>query len=99
MLLITGTIRLPPARLPDARPAMRAMIEASRAEPGCLAYSYAEDVLEPGLIRVNELWASRAELEAHFRSPHIGKWRAAWTALEIGERNLQRYEVGPPEAT
>lgn len=99
MLLITGTIRLPPTRLPDARPVMRAMIEASRAEPGCLDYSYAEDVLEPGLIRVNERWASRAALEAHFLSPHIAVWRASWAALDIGDRDLKSYEVGPPAAT
>jgi quinol monooxygenase YgiN len=56
MLLIIGTIRLPADRLAAARPAMASMIEASRAEPGCLEYSYAEDVLEPGLIQVKERW-------------------------------------------
>jgi quinol monooxygenase YgiN len=54
MLLITGTFRIPPERLAEARPAMAAMIAASRAEAGCLDYSYAEDLLEPGLIRVTD---------------------------------------------
>jgi quinol monooxygenase YgiN len=94
VLLITGTVRLPPERLPEARPAMRAMIEASRAEEGCLDYSYAEDVLDPGLIRVTELWRDEAALEAHFRSAHIADWRAAWPALGLGERDLRKYEVG-----
>jgi quinol monooxygenase YgiN len=39
VLPIAGTIRLPADRLAAARPAMRAMTEASRAEPGCLSYS------------------------------------------------------------
>ncbi len=99
MLLITGTIRLPPGRLADARPAMRAMIEASRAEPGCLDYSYAEDVLDPGLMHITELWDSRAHLQAHFRSDHIAAWRAHWADLEISGRNLKLYEVGEAEAT
>ena len=43
---------------------MRAMVEASRAEDGCLGYSYAEDVLEPGLIHVAERWRDRAALVA-----------------------------------
>ena len=68
MLLITGTIRLPAGRVRAARPAMRIMIEKSRAEPGCLEYSYAEDVLTPGLMHINELWDSRAHHQAHFRS-------------------------------
>nr|WP_310522157.1 putative quinol monooxygenase [Polymorphobacter sp.] len=99
MLLITGTIRLPPARLTAARPAMQAMIEASRAEPGCLEYSYAEDVLVPGLMHINELWDSRAHLQAHFRSNHIAAWRAHWADLEITGRNLKLYEVGDAEPT
>lgn len=99
MLLITGTIRLPPPRLADARPAMRAMIEASRAEPGCLQYSYAEDVLDAGLMHITELWDTRAHLRAHFRSDHIADWRAHWAELEISGRNLKLYEVGDAEET
>lgn len=99
MLLITGTIRLPPARLHDARPAMRVMIEKSRAEAGCLEYSYAEDVLDPGLMHINELWDTRAHLQAHFRSDHIANWRAHWADLEISERRLKLYEVGESEPT
>lgn len=99
MLLITGTIHLPPARPADARPAMRAMIAASRAEPGCLRYSYAEDVLEPGLIRVNGPSASRAELKVHSQSAHVVVRRALWAALEIGDYDLRRYEIGASEAT
>ena len=37
MLLIVGTVSLPAENLVHARPAMRAMVEASRAEAGCLA--------------------------------------------------------------
>ena len=47
MLLIVGTVSLPAENLVHARPAMRAMVDASRAEAGCLAYHYAEDVLVP----------------------------------------------------
>ncbi len=59
MLLIVGTIRLPADGLAAALPAMRAMVQASRAEPGCIEYAYAQDVLDAGLIHVHELWRSR----------------------------------------
>nr|WP_243848320.1 antibiotic biosynthesis monooxygenase [Sphingomonas insulae] len=62
-MLIAGAIRLPVERAAAARPAMRAMVEASRAEAGCMEYSYAEDVIEPGLIHVIERWQDRAALE------------------------------------
>ena len=96
MLLIVGTVRLSPDALEAARPAMRAMVAGSRAEPGCLRYAYAEDVLDPGLIHVVELWRDRAALDRHFASDHIAAWRAAWPAFGIGERRLDAYEVGEP---
>jgi quinol monooxygenase YgiN len=96
-VLIVGTFRIPPKSLGAARPAMAAMIAASRAEPGCLAYAYADDVLEPGLIRVNELWSSRDALTEHFRSPHITARRSAWATLAISDRNLRLYEVASSE--
>lgn len=88
MLVITGTFRVPPDKLDAARPAMAAMIAASRAEPGCLHYSYGEDVLEPGLIHVAEHWTTREALSAHAAAPHIKAWREAWPALGIGARDL-----------
>ncbi|QND56539.1 putative quinol monooxygenase [Mesorhizobium huakuii] len=99
MLLIIGTIRLPPDRFEEARPVMERMVSGSRAEDGCLEYSYASDVLDTGLIRVTEVWRDKAALDAHFRSPHIAEWRASWPALGIGERNLVLYEAGGPTPT
>lgn len=99
MLLIVGTVRLPADKLDAARPVMRRMVEASRAEPGCLDYGYAEDVLDPGLIHVKELWTDQAALDRHFASLHIAEWRAAWPLLGIGERRLVVYEVGEPRMT
>jgi len=93
MLLVIGTVRLPPDRLEQAKPAMQRMISASRAEPGCLGYSYAQDVLDAGLIHVLEAWSDRAALEAHFKSAHIAEWRASWVELGIGDRKLTLYET------
>ena len=92
-LVITGTFRVPPANLDSARAVMEAMVMASRAELGCLHYSYGEDVLEPGLIHVAEHWSSREALDAHAASAHIKIWREAWPRLGIGERDLTLFEA------
>jgi quinol monooxygenase YgiN len=94
MLLIIGTIRLPAEKLDLARPVMAEMLRASRAEDGCLGYNYAEDVIDPGLIHVSELWRDRAALDRHFASDHIARWRAEWSRLGIGDRDLRAFEVG-----
>ena len=43
-ILIAGTVRVPPENIEAFRPHMEAMLAASRAEDGCLTYSYAFDV-------------------------------------------------------
>lgn len=95
MIVIEGTVRLPPGKVELARPHMEAMIRASRAEPGCIDYAYSLDVLDPGLVRVTERWESRAALEAHFGSRHMSAWRAVFGALGITERDLRLYEAEP----
>ncbi|MGC8534608.1 MAG: putative quinol monooxygenase [Rhizomicrobium sp.] len=94
MLVIIGTIRLPAENLSAARSFMATMVAQSRAEAGCLAYAYAEDVLEAGLIRITEVWEDQASLDRHLASDHLAAWRTAWPTLAIGERNLVLYEVG-----
>ncbi|MCW3847266.1 antibiotic biosynthesis monooxygenase [Sphingomonas sp. LB-2] len=93
MILIVGTFRVDPARLDAARPAMAEMIEQSRAETGCIAYSYAEDLFDPGLIHVTERWRDRETLAGHFCAPHLLEWRAKWPALGLGERDLKIYHI------
>ena len=99
MLLIVGTVRLPADNLDRARPIMQRMAQASRAEEGCIEYGYAEDVFDPGLIHVKELWTDQAALDRHFATTHIAEWRAVWPSLGIGERDLRLYEVGEPRRT
>jgi len=99
MLLIVGTVRLPAQNLAAARPAMRRMAEASRAEEGCLLYVYAEDLFDPGLIHVKELWRDQVALDRHFASEHIAAWRSTWPGLGIMDRNLRVYDVARPRST
>lgn len=96
-VLVIGTVRLPAANLDRARPAMETMMAASRAEDGCLAYAYSQDLLDPGLIRVTETWRDRESLAAHFKTPHMAAWRAVFPDLQITDRALSLYEAGEPE--
>jgi quinol monooxygenase YgiN len=93
MILIAGTVRVPPENLPRFKPHMERMVTASRAEDGCLTYSYAVDVLDAGLIRIFEAWRDRASLDAHARSGHMAAWRAVWPDVGVSDRRLSLYEA------
>lgn len=97
-LLIAGTVRVPPQNLTEFKPHMLAMLTASRAEDGCLDYAYAEDVAEPGLIRVFEAWRDQAALEAHFRTAHMATWRSRWPQFGVSDRRLFAYETASERA-
>lgn len=97
MIIVEGTVRIDPDKIESAHRAMQKMIVASRAEPGCIDYAYSIDVLDAGLIRVNERWTDRAALKAHFAMPHMAEWRASWTELNIRDRSLRLYEAEPED--
>jgi len=97
-LIVAGTIRVPADQLEALRPHMAAMMAASRAEDGCGAYGYAEDVAEPGLIHVFETWRDAEALAAHSRTPHMAAWRATWPSFGVSDRKLFAYEVASERA-
>ncbi len=97
-LIVAGTVRLPPDNLDRFRPHMIEMMTATRAEDGCIDYAYAEDVGQPGLIRVFEIWRDQAALDAHLVTPHIGGWRALWPRFQVSDRRLMAYEIAAERA-
>ena len=97
-LIVAGTVRVPLETLAGLRPHMVAMMTATRAEDGCAAYSYAEDVAQPGLIHVFEIWRDQAALDAHFKTAHMAAWRAVWPGFGVSDRNLKAYEIAAERA-
>ena len=93
MIVVVGSFRFPPSIVEVLRPAMESMVIASRAEEGCIAYTYSHDIFDSGLVRVIEKWRDRAALEAHLRTVHIAEWRAQCSALAISEREVTGFEV------
>ena len=94
MIVVVGQFRFPPERMEEARPIMRKVIDATRAEAGCVQYNYGEDVLDPGLIRVSELWQSREHLTAHMHTAHMAQWQRERAELGLSGREIMAYEAG-----
>ena len=93
MIVVVGQFRLPPEVMATARPLMEKVMLATRAEDGCVEYNYAEDVLDPGLIRVSEVWHSRAQLNAHMKTAHMVTWGQERIALGLTGRAITVFEA------
>jgi quinol monooxygenase YgiN len=87
-----------PKACPSCVRTLPPVIEATRREAGCRVYSFAEDLLEPGLIRIFEIWESRADLDAHAKAAHMDPWRAAVGAAGATGRDIRVFsaEGGEP---
>ena len=90
---VIGFFRFPPQNMPEIRPHLKELLEATRRNDGCIAYDAAEDVLDPGLIRFTELWPDHESLERHLRAAHIEPWRAAVRSFDLIERQFTVYDI------
>jgi quinol monooxygenase YgiN len=88
MLILTVNLRVPPEDVARLRPHIEEVIHASRQEPGCIAYHYAEDFFTPGLFRVFEIYKDDEALKAHGQSDHFKKWREMSGHCPREERTL-----------
>lgn len=90
---VFGTLRFPPERMPEVRPHLRQLVEATRRNDGCIAYDVAEDLFDPGLVRFSELWPDQESLQRHLRAPHIEPWRVMARHCGLLERTFVAYDI------
>lgn len=93
MIVVAAKFRVSDEDREAALALCRGMLEPSRAERGCLAYSLYEDATEHGAFLFYEEWADRNAIEAHFASPHFLAFMEAFPAHIHGEARIDIHEV------
>ena len=90
---VFGFLRFPPEKLGEVRPHLKALVDATYQNDGCIAYDVAEDLFDLGLIRFSELWPSAAALSNHLTAAHIEPWRVAARAAGLLDRKFTAYSL------
>lgn len=83
MIQINGTITLAPGTIadnPETVEAIKAMVAASRAEDGCLTYTFAQDLSDPDTLIIYERWRDQDALAAHGKSAHMAEFQKVMAA-------------------
>lgn len=93
MIVVQGEARFHPDDMEGLRAAAAVMVPATRAEPGCNAYAYAEDMFEPGVVHIIEQWKDEAAIAAHFASPHMATFNAALGKARVLALKVTAYTV------
>ena len=65
VVIVAGTFTVDPARRAEFLEGRLESIRASRDDQGCLEYTMSADAVDPGLVRLFEMWTSLADLQAH----------------------------------
>lgn len=95
---VLGILRFPPERMPEVRPHLKALVDATCRTDGCIAYDVAEDPFDSGLIRFSELWPDHESLAKHLQAPHIEPWRTAARSCGLLERKFTAYDISGSRA-
>jgi 4-carboxymuconolactone decarboxylase len=75
-----------------------ALVEPSRAEPGCLGYEVHRCTDDADLWLLYENWQSAQDLAAHFASPHMQAFLEDVPSISQGDLELRAFEKHSPAA-
>jgi quinol monooxygenase YgiN len=93
MLIIAGTLDLPPENRAKLLEAAEPLMRASEAEDGCDTYLMMPDPLDAGRVRIFERWQSEEALASHFAMPHMAEFGAALGSLGITGSEVLKYQI------
>ena len=87
MIIVSGTFEVDPARRDDFLAERLDRMRTSRAEAGCLEYTFSADPLEPARVVLFERWEDQAALDAHLGGPPMQ------TAIAPSSSSIVVYDV------
>ena len=92
MLMVLGEAKLGEGALEAGHTALSAMIQASRAEEGCIDYTYSVDILDPTRLMITEKWVDNDALVYHFGTPHMAAFQKAISELDVTITQVLKYQ-------
>ena len=75
-LTVVATLKAKPGLEKKLSDMLRTLVAPTRAEKGCLNYDMHQSDETAGVFVFHENWATRADWEAHMKSPHLVKFAA-----------------------
>jgi quinol monooxygenase YgiN len=90
---VVAEVRAKPGKERQLRDATLTLVAKVRAEPNNLLYFLHEDREAPGHFVFYEIFASKADFEAHNATPHVQAWFAKLPELADGGVKVVRMEI------
>ena len=90
---VVAEVRAKPGKENELRQVTLPLVAAVRREPNNLLYFLHEDRESPGHFVFYEIFASRADFDAHNATPHVRAWFARLPELALGDVKVVRMDV------
>ena len=77
----------------QAKQALLALVEPTRAEPGCINYDLHQDPTDPARFVFYENWTSDQDLNQHLNKPHLVALRKEMDRLFDQPPQIERWTM------
>jgi quinol monooxygenase YgiN len=86
-IVLVARLKVKDDKVEDAKRAALALVDASRAEAGCINYDVHQAIDDERVFVWHETWANKAALDEHFEKPYFAEFFAT----------VQEIAAEPPE--
>ena len=93
MIVGLGDIYTQIPRREEVRELMRSTQASVREQPGCIRYTFAEMLDDPGHFVVVQQWRDQAAVEEHYRSPEFAGYQEKIAPLLVRTSELRLHVV------
>jgi quinol monooxygenase YgiN len=93
MIVVNAIIESTESDIENLRAALVAMEAASRAEQGCLDYTFSVEVNDSSRLRITECWEHLEALQAHFKTAHMASFQSAVAAHPPKNLDVKFFEA------
>ncbi len=91
MIVVSGLMEIAPAHVERFSELSRVLIEATRREPGCVRYSFAQSLDADGIFEIFEEFTDEAALGEHVKADHYRTWSRALKEIEVVRVSIVKY--------
>lgn len=92
MIIVQGYIKFADGDIERLQDAMKAQLEATNAEDGCILYAFSRDVVDPSVIRISERWRDSEAIAAHGATPHMKTFNKAVAGATVLDISIKSWD-------
>lgn len=93
MIVVNAVIESTEDSIAALKTVVADMENASRAETGCMDYTFSVELSNPNILRITERWESLEALKAHFTVPHMAQFQEGIAAHPPKSSEIKIYQV------